>query len=114
MRHPSLGSSIYSLDFDSINDYLQGRRGTDGMGGRAKRFRVAPWRHSIHPDPDIGTVSGYRTPVEGVSLSQVFLRTGTKNRSGSGKFVNLYHLSQRNVLEWRQGYASRYQWVGWL
>ena len=43
-------------------------------------------------------------------MSGFFTGRVLKNRSNPKSIQ--YHLSQRNVLEWRQGFTGRYQWVG--
>ena len=92
-----------SRDAGGTGGWADGR-----MGGQAKRFRVAPWRHSIHPRSRYRYCIGIPNP--GRRGSSQVLRTGTKNRSGNPKS----HINYRNVLEWRQGVPNWYQCVGWL
>jgi len=103
---PPLSRFIYLLSSIQLNS-ITSFTGTP-TGGQAKRFRELPPAHTPR--------SRYRYCI-GISCPgrrgrQVFYGTGTKNRSNPKSIQ--YHLSQRNVLEWRQGFTGRYQWVGWL
>jgi len=105
---PPLSRFIYLLSSIQLNS-IPSFTGTP-TGGQAKRFRELPLGASPYTPIPISVL--YREIVPRKNGLSLFYGTGTKNRSNPKSIQ--YHLSQRNVLEWRQGFTGRYQWVGWL